>query len=219
MQVREWQRPPLRCGPDCPRWARGASAVLLTPILLVMAVSIIGAGGADTVAAVDPRKVVDAYYAIMNAPGFDPKTPIGPDPREVQKVERELQRLKEGYARQRAAGLGPEAKAAYEKQLLEKSAELQTLYSKNWKDVVDVVKWRSPEVLGLALFRRIAEYGQEKGLAVILNKETGGEMYRREGWAGSTSDPIDITQDLIEWLGQKEQAARPSGRAVPNGGR
>lgn len=191
-----------------PRAGIAVCMALLGKAAFLLVVWVLPAAGADKVAAIDSRAVVDAYYDLMAGPGLDPKTPIGPDPQEVRKAERELQRLKAQYARERT-GLSPEAKAAYEKELLEKTAALQALYAKNTRDMVDLVKWRSPEVLISHLLSRIEEYGREQGFALILNRQTGGALFRREGWSGPSSDSIDVTQPLIEWLRKKEEAARP----------
>ena len=95
----------------------GVVMALLGHVAFLSVVWVLPVGGADKVAVVDTRTVVEAYYNIMAGPGLDPKTQIGPDPQEVRKVEDELQRLKAEYARQRA-GLSPEAKATYEKGVL-----------------------------------------------------------------------------------------------------
>lgn len=193
-----------------PRAKVAIPTALLATIVLLVITWILPAGAADKVAVVDSRAVVDAYHDLMAGPWLDPKTPIGPDPQEVRKVERELQRLKAQYGRERA-GLSPEAKAAYEKALLEKTAALQVLYAKNTRDIVDLVKWRSPEVLISHLLSRIEEYGREQGFALILNQQSGGALFRKEGWSGPSSDSIDVTQPLIEWIRRKEESARPSG--------
>ena len=196
----------------------GVVMALLGQVVFLLVVWVLPAGGADKVAVVDTRTVVDAYYNVMAGPGLDPKTPIGPDSQEVRKVENELQGLKAEYARQRA-GLSPEAKATYEKALLEKSAALQALYAKNMRDMADLVKWRSPDVLIPHLMSRIEEYGREQGFALIVEQQTGGALYHREGWSGPPPDPIDVTQPLIEWLRRKEESARPPRPAPPSSGR
>lgn len=203
----------FRWSSDRPRPQRPRALALFCGTVLLLLLRVLPAHGADTVAAVDARALSDAYYTIMNGPGLDPKTPIGHEPDEVLTAERELQRLKAEYASARAAGLSPEAKAAYEKKLLEKNAALQALYGKSWRDTVELVKWRSRELLVARLFNRIEQYAQEQGIALILNQENGNEMFRREGWSGASSDPIDITRPLIEWLRQKEESQRRPGPA------
>lgn len=201
-----------------PRAVVAIPVVFLANVAFLLAVCALPVGGADKVAVVDTRVVVEAYYAIMAGPGLDPKTPVGPDPQEVRKVEKELDGLKAQYARERAS-LSPEAKGAFEKGLLEKTAALQALYAKKTRDMVDVVKWRSPDVLITRLKAQIQEYGREQGFALILEKQTGGALFQREGWSGPSSDPIDVTQPLIEWLRRKEESARPPKPTPPSSGR
>ncbi len=206
MVIRQWVF--FRRRSDLPRVKVASIRAILSQLVILLVLWLLPAAAAVEVAVVDTRTVVDAYYKIMNEPGLDPNTPIGPAPQELRKVEDELQRLKAQYARERA-GLSPEAKAAYEKALLEKTAALQALYAKNWRDVVDVVKWRSPDILIPHLMDRIKEYALEQGFALVLNEQTGGALFRRDGWSGSSSDPIEVTQLLIDWLRRKEESARP----------
>ncbi len=191
------------------RSAVGWRVALFGCAWLLFTVSSPAAAAEDLVGAVNFQEVIEVYDSIMNAPGSDPNTQVGPDPEEVRKLERELRKLKADYARERP-GLSPEAKAAHEKRLTEKSAELQRLHSKTLKDVYDMARWRSPEILGARLGERIREYGEEHRYAVILDKERGDLLFQREGWSGPSSDPVEITGPLIEWLRHKEESARPA---------
>ena len=203
----------VRWSSDRPRPQRPASLGLFCGAVLLLLIRVLPAHGADTVAVVDARELSEAYYNIMNGPGLDPKTPVGHEPEVVLKAERELQRLKAEYASARATGLSPEARAAYEKKLVEKNGALQALYGKSWRDTVELVKWRSRDLLVIRLLGRIEQYAQEQGIALILNQENGNEMFRREGWSGASLNPFDITQPLIQWLRQKEESERPPGPA------
>lgn len=188
---------------------RMAAVILFS---LLAGLPVMPAFGAGRTGIVDSGELIRFYEQLMAGPAFDPKTPLGPSQEERGRAEAELDAAKRAYARARVDG-NQEALAAAREVLREKTEALQVLYGKVTRDLRDVVKYRSRDILVGALRSRIQEFGLAQGFDIISNQQTGQPMFSREGFSGSPENPSDVTGELIEWIRQQEEAAR-SGRTT-----
>lgn len=133
--------------------------------------------------------------------------------RTTVRLEDELDGLKRRYAQARTEGREPE-RAALEQELTRKAAELQAAYAQGFSAMVEQNRLRSRDVRLLEIGNWVAAYGREAGLSLIVDQETGKELFRREGWSGLPSDLTldDLTDPLTAWL--QERLAAP-GRPAP----
>lgn len=136
------------------------------------------------------------------------KPTAGADPETVGRLETELEDLRMRYAEARRTGREAE-RTALEEAVERKAAELQTAYAANWRAIVGRNRWRSRDVRLGALTAMIAAYGREQDLALIVDQESGKEVFRREGWTGRMSDEAieDLTDPIAAWL--VERVGRP----------
>jgi len=184
-----------------------ALLILLRPVSLVALV-------ADKAGVVDSGELVRSFYELMVGQARDRTTALGPAPEEAKRAEAALDEAKRIYARARG-GANPEAMAAAREVVQEKAAALQALYGETTQDLKEVFKWRSRDVAFEELRSRIEEFGREQGFDILVERQTGKPMFRREGFSGSPSDPPDVTAELIEWIRRKEDAARSSHGTPP----
>ncbi|PWB82226.1 MAG: hypothetical protein C3F08_00150 [Candidatus Methylomirabilota bacterium] len=190
-------------------WRRGR--LVLAAVLSVWLSGSVTASAlaAEKAGIVDSAALIRFYEELKVKPAVDPATQLGPGPEERKRAEAALDDARRAYAEARAHG-SPEDKAAAQKRLQERVAALQTLYGKTAEDLRDVVKYRSPDILFAALRERIQTFGQEQGYDIIINRQTGKRMFQREGFSGADpAQPADITQELIGWIRQREEAAQP----------
>ena len=190
-----------------PVWLRGRF-VLVGVLSLLSGLLTTPALAAEKAGIVDSGELIRFYEELKVAPALDPTTQLGPEMEEQRRAEAALDGAKRAYANARANG-SQEEKAAAQRTLQEKAAALQTLYGKTAEDLRDIVKYRSSEILFAALRDRIQAFGLEQEYDIIINQQTGKPMFRREGFSGAPEKPVDITQELIEWIRQREAAARP----------
>lgn len=191
-----------------PGWRHGRlilAAVLSLWLSGPLTAPVLAAGKAGIV---DSRELIRFYQELMMGPALDPTTPLGPGPEERKRAEAALDEARQAYANARAHG-SPEERAAAQRALQDKAAALQTLYRKTMEDFRDVVKFRSPEILFGTLRDRVQAFGREEGYDIIMNQQTGNPMFQREGFSGAPEHLIDITQELIDWIRRREEAARP----------
>lgn len=142
---------------------------------------------------------------------------VGADPETVGRLETELEDLRMRYAEARRTEREAE-RAALEEAVERKAAELQSAYAANWRAIVGRNRWRSRDVRLGALAALIAAYSREQDLALIIDQESGKEVFRREGWTGEMSDDTieDLTDEIAAWL--QERVGRPRSRSSASPG-
>lgn len=121
---------------------------------------------------------------------------------EVEAIERELEPIKERYARERAK-LSPEAREQIQQEILRRTEAIQRLYAKAAREAIFKPQPRSIEAFREDLERMIERFGRENGFAQILDRRGRRVLYRGEGSAEATNArEIDLTQTLTEMLRQ-----------------
>ncbi len=155
--------------------------------------------------------LVDFQVLLSTLGGLERNRVAGDVPQvsqDVEAIERELQPIKERYARERAR-LSPEAREQIEQEILRRTEAIQRLYAKAAREAIFNVQPMSIEALREELERMIERFGRENGFALILDKRGRRVLYRGEASAeGATAGGTDVTQTLIEML----RRGRASGR-------